>query len=100
MSWQAEMLGIDLNSLESERFSHPNHYSMLRDHREQVKTFESDRKFERYQELIRLAEEKVVLENMALGEAVQRNRKLKPRKHYRFTNKQLEIAMRSLDNES
>ena len=100
MSWQAEMLGIDLNELKRERFSHLDHYLMVQEHEERVKQFADDRRFDRYRELIRLAEEKITLENAAMSEARERNVTLEPRKHYRFTDKQLEIAMRSLANGS
>lgn len=100
MSWQAEMLGIDLDELQRERFGHLDHYLMVQEHEERVKQFADDRRYDRYREIIRLAEEKITLENAAVSEARERNLSLKPRKHYRFTDKQLEIAMKVLANGS
>lgn len=100
MSWQAEMLGIDLNDLERERFSHPDHYGMIKDHGKRVRDFELNRSFDRYLELKRVALAQEKVEREAITEAVKRNRKMRKRKHYTFTDRQLQIAMRVLANGS
>jgi len=96
MSWQAEMLGIDLANLASERFSHPEHYAMLKEHGKRVKEFELTRDFDRYMELKRVAVAQAKVEREAVAEAVRRNRNKRKKPRYQFTDAQLAIAMRSL----
>lgn len=100
MTWQAEMLGIKLGELEGERFSHPNHYAMLKEHGKRVKDFELTRSFDRYLELKRVAAAQAKVEAEAVTEAVKRNRRVKKRKHYTFTDRQMEIALKALANGS
>ena len=96
MSWQADMLGIDVNVLEGERFSHPQHYAMLKEHGKRVKEFELTRDFDRYMELKRKAVAQAKVEREAVTEAVKRNRKKLNGDVYEFTDAQLAIAMQSL----
>jgi hypothetical protein len=91
---EAELRGIDLDVLQGERFSHPNHYRMLREHADRVREFELQQAFDRYFELKAQAEAQAAVEVEAVEQAVRRNRK--PKRDYVFTDAQLAIAARSL----
>jgi purine-nucleoside phosphorylase len=109
MTWQAEMLGIDLNDLKRERFSHPDHYGMMRAHDVRVRAWEGLQTRSTYQ--VAAAEKRAALRALAIADdMIDKQRRKQSRKKaletqkrragYSFTDKQMEIALRSLANGS
>jgi hypothetical protein len=105
MSWQAEMLGIDLNQLKGERFSHPDHYAMVRAYELRAKAHQvihDKSEFEVAADCKRAALKatQIADEMIVKQKRVQARRKAvatqKRRAGYEFTDAQLAIAMRSL----
>jgi hypothetical protein len=105
----AESYGIDLDELRGERFSHPAHYSMLREHLDRVRAWEIRQLASEYELAAerRIAEAKAaaiadeMMRVRAKREAVRaRVEKAKAtrraRAEYEFTDRQLEIARKSL----
>lgn len=92
----AELRGIDVAELQGERFSHPSHYRMLREHADRVREFELHQSFDRYFELRAKAAAQAVVDAEAVAEAVVRNRRKRVVKRYKFTDAQLAVAERSL----
>jgi RNase P protein component len=88
--------GIDVEKLQGERFSHPSHYRMLREHADRVREFELQQSFDRYFELKVQAAAQALVDAEAVEQAVKRNRKKRVVKKYEFTDEQLAIAERSL----
>jgi RNase P protein component len=93
---EAELRGIDVEKLQGERFSHPSHYRMLREHADRVREFELHQSFDRYFELKVQAAAQALVDAEAVEQAVKRNRKKRVVKKYEFTDEQLAIAERSL----
>lgn len=91
----AELRGIDVAELKGERFSHPSHYRMLREHADRVREFELHQSFDRYVAAAKAAAQAVV-DAEAVAEAVVRNEKKRVVKRYKFTDAQLAVAERSL----
>ena len=97
----AEMLGIDLDKLEQERFGSLSHYQLMKVHADRVRAYDISKRYEQLaSRLVQLAEE----DRVAVLTRVQgKNRKRRERKtgrlpdsDYSFTPEQLEIAIRSL----
>lgn len=98
----AELYGIDLDVLEGERFTHVNHWRVMRKHYEAVRMFEF---YESWLDYVRIqlqleAEAKVNAE--ALRESVKRNKKrekalrVERERGYVFSDEQMRIADNSL----
>ena len=109
MSWQAEMLGIDLNELERERFSHPDHYAMMREHDVRVREWEGLLTRSTFQK--EADEKKAALKQLAIADEMidKQRRKIsrqkaeatrKRRAAYAFTDRQMQIALEVLANGS
>lgn len=93
----AEELGIDLDSLERERFGTPEHYEQLRKHLDRVRAYELAQK---YLETERRLETLAAEAKAEPKPEVVRRRRGRPRKQprtYEFTDRQLEIALRSIE---
>ncbi len=104
----AECYGIDLDELKGERFTHPNHYAMVREHLDRVRAWEIRRLASEYE----LAAERAIAEAKAATIADEMMRVRAKREDYRrrvakakatrkamayeFTDRQLEIARKSL----
>jgi uncharacterized protein with von Willebrand factor type A (vWA) domain len=89
---EAQLKGIDMDQLEAERFTHPNHYDMLKKHFDQVREFEIRKeidelrqKLEQFPDTVRNNAEKI-----RKGKRVQL--RLKDEADYVFTDIQLKIA--------
>ena len=89
---EAQLRGLDLDQLEAERFTHPNHYAMLKKHFDQVREFEIRKeidelrqKLEQFPDTVRNNAEKI-----RKGKRVQL--RLKDEADYVFTDIQLKIA--------
>ena len=94
---EAQLRGIDLEELQSERFTHPEHYAMLKGHFDRVKEYEIRKevetlrqKLETYPEIIRDNAEK-----LRKGKRVRTPITHEP--DYVFTDIQLRIAEEILE---
>ena len=91
--FDANLLGIDIFELETERFSGEEHEKLMERHREQVQHFEIKKQLADFEGHLN-----------ELGEMWRRNERIRRQRiratksgnHYAFSDKQLEIAMRSL----
>lgn len=99
----AEAYGIDLDELLEESFNSRAHFHMMREHLDRVREFELSRKWEDYLsgfERERQVAAQEAVERKALKEAEARPSVVKRRgpqkRTYEFTERQLEIARRSL----
>ena len=93
-NFDASLLGIDIFELEKERFSGEAHEKLMEQHRKQVQHFQLKKQWAEFEGHLN-----------EIGEMWRRKERLRRErirasklgKHYAFSIKQLEIAMRSLD---
>lgn len=93
-NFDAMMLGIDIFELQKERFAGEHHEKLMEKHQEQVQHFEIKKQLADFEGHLN-----------ELGEMWRRKERIrrerirasKSGKHYAFSDKQMEIAMRSFD---
>jgi len=93
-NFDANLLGIDIFELEKERFFGEEHEKLMVQHLKRVKHFKIKRQFADFEGHLN-----EVGEIWRRKERMRREkiRASKSQKHYAFSDKQLEIAMRSFD---
>jgi len=93
-NFDAMMLGIDIFELEKERFSGKEHRKLMVQHQKRVQEFEIKKQLADFEGHLN-----EVGEIWRGKERIRRERirASKLNKHYAFSDKQLEIAMRSFD---
>lgn len=93
---EAQLRGIDLDQLEAERFTHPNHYDMLKKHFDQVREFEIRQEVEQLRQKLEQFSD-TVREN---AEKIRKGKRVRTpltdEAEYVFTDIQLRIAEDSL----
>lgn len=102
METHAELWGIDPDKLNEERFGSYTHLQLVKRHMDRVRAYAIEAEYMKMQEAIarRAVEDKKVAEE--LRERRNRNRRdrragaSKRSEGYQFTDKQMEIALRSL----
>ena len=100
---EAQLRGLDLEKLEAERFTHPNHYAMLKKHYDEVRRHELQREVDQLRE--KLDEFSDITKRNA--EKIRKGKRirtpLQDEADYVFTDIQLKIAedilARHADNE-
>lgn len=92
--FDANLLGIDIFELEKERFSGEEHEKLMEQHRKQVQHFRLKKQWAEFEGHLN-----EIGEMWRRKERIRRERirASKREKHYAFSDKQLEIAMRSFD---
>ena len=102
---EAEMLGIDLDILKGERFTHPNHYRMVREHYDRVVAADLRSRMSEYELAGERARAQARVEAEIVEAEVKRKRlearrkaeaTRKRRAGYEFSEEQLAIAEQSL----
>lgn len=102
METRAELLGIDMEKLNQERFGSYQHYEMLKAHMDRVREYEIKMELEKMKVAVerRAAEDEEFekakrLRYNARRKAI-RNNGSKRSQRYQFTDKQMEIALKSI----
>ena len=98
----AQELGIDLDKLETERFGTYEHYQAVKTHLDRVRAYEISKAYTEAQERMAeaLAEDKRRAQEKRQAENQNRRKRRrgegKRQQRYDFTDKQLEIALNSI----
>jgi hypothetical protein len=92
--FDANLLGIDIFELEKERFFGPDHEKLMVQHQEQVQHFEIKKQFAEFEGHLNELGEMWRRKERIRRERIRASKSLK---HYAFSDKQMEIAMRSFD---
>jgi len=93
---EAQLRGIDLDHLEGERFTHPNHYAMLKKHFDAVREYEIRLEVEQLRQKLEQFPETVKKNAEKIRQGKRVRMRLKDEADYVFTDIQLKIAEEAL----
>jgi len=94
----AEELGIDLEQLEKERFGTVEHYRMVKAHIDKVRAYEINKLYlEASEQMAALIEDGKPKAKVKRKAKNQKRRQRKQGGSYDFTDRQLEIAIQSIE---